>query len=119
MDEEQALWEVATALGIEFDADPVMCRALAAADLLKRVESIETRTGPLDREWHEGLAAATVPATVKLLTEGRLDTYLRTGDGLEAAVTAVAELAPLPDPKDYVYARVLLDCLHARRHPAG
>lgn len=120
MDEEQALWEVATALGIEFDADPVMCRALASAELLKLVEqSIDNTPSPLDREWHEGLAQATVPATVKLLAEGRLDNYLKTGDGLEAATNAVAAMAPLPEPKDHIYARVLLEKLHSRRHPSS
>ncbi len=117
MDDEQALWEVATALGIEFDADPIKCRAVAAADLFKRVESADDTPSPLDREWHEGLAAATIPATVTLLAGGRLDPYLKTGDGLEAAVNAVAQIAPLPEPKDHVYARVLLELLHGRRHP--
>ena len=94
-----------------------MTRALAAAALLKAVPREEEAPRPYDREWHEGMAKATVPAVVKLLAEGRLDDYLTTGEHLEAATEAVANLAPLPDPDDYVYGRTLLEKLHARRHP--
>ena len=93
MDEEQALWEVATALGSTFDADATRTRAHAAAALLALMP--EGAPGPLDREWHEGLAQATIPATVTLLAGGALDDYLQTGDNLSGAAGAVAKLAPL------------------------
>jgi hypothetical protein len=118
VDEEQALWEVATALGVSFDADAVMTRALAADALLKAVPRDADTPRPYDREWHQGMAEAAVPAVVVLLAEGRLDDYLTTGEHLTNATEAVAILAPLPDPDDHVYGRTLLEKLYARRHPA-
>ncbi len=117
MDEEQALWEVATALGSTFDADATRTRAHAAAALLALMP--EGAPGPLDREWHEGLAQAAIPATVALLAGGALDDYLRTGENLSGAAGAVAKLAPLPGADDIHYAEVLLEKLYARRHSAA
>src|SRR5579862_1813357 len=119
MDDEQALWEVATALGSEFDADAARTRAHASAALLKLVESETADPSPLDREWHEGMAAATVAASVKLLVSGQLDSYLATGENGGGAADAIAKLAPLPDEKDLVFATAMLEKLHARRHPAS
>ena len=116
MDDEQALWEVATALGVTFDADAARTRAHAAAALLALMP--EARPGPLDREWREGLAQATIPATVTLLAAGSLDDYLHTGDNMSAAAAAVAKLAPLPGPDDIHFAEVVLEQLYARRHTA-
>ncbi len=113
MDDEQALWEVATALGVTFDADVARTRAHAAAALLALMP--EARPGPLDREWREGLAQATIPATVTLLAGGTLDDYLRTGENLAGAAGAVAKLAPLPGADDIQFAEVLLEKLRQRR----
>jgi len=117
VDEEQGLWEVATALGVTFDADAPRTRAHAAAALLALMP--EQGPAPLDREWREGLAAATIPATVTLLANGALDSFLGSGEGRSAAASAVAKLAPLPSASDIGYAEVLLDKLYARRHTAG
>jgi hypothetical protein len=114
VDDEQALWEVATALGVTFDADAARTRAHAAAALLALMP--ESAPAPLDREWQEGLAQATIPATVTLLANGTLDDYLKTGDNRTGAAAAVAKLAPLPGADDIHYAEVLLDKLYARRH---
>jgi hypothetical protein len=117
VDEEQALWEVATALGVDFDADATRTRAHAAAALLALMP--EGPPAPLDREWHEGLARAVIPATVILLAGGALDEYLKTGDDLSGAAAAVAKLAPLPGADDIRYAEVVLEKLYARRHRAA
>jgi len=114
VDEEQALWEVATALDVTFDADATRTKAHAAAALLALVPDDAT-PAPLDREWREGLARATIPATVTLLANGALDDYLRTGEGVAGAASAVAKLAPLPAPEDARFAEVLLERLRARR----
>jgi hypothetical protein len=119
MDDEQALWEVATALGSEFDADHARTRAHATAALVKLVETDTDEPSPLDREWRDGMAAATVGATVKLLAAGQLDSYLSTGEHAGGAAEAIAKMAPLPEPKDLVFANTMLDKLYARRHPAG
>ncbi len=118
MEDEQALWEVATALGSEFDADAARTRAHAAAALLKLVESDTAEPSPLDREWQEGMAAATVSASVKLLAAGQLDNYLSTGEHAAASAEAIAKMAPLPEEKDLVFANAMLEKLYARRHPA-
>ncbi len=115
MDDEQALWEVSTALGVTFDADAERTRAHATAALLA-MAPVDAEPSPLDREWHEGMARATVLATVTLLAKGGLDDYLQSGDGIEAAVGAVAKLAPLPDSDDGTYPRLLLEKLYDRRH---
>ncbi len=117
MDEEQALWEVATALGVAFDADATRTRAHAAAVLLALMP--ENAPAPMDREWREGLAQATIPATVTLLAAGTLDDYLKTGENLAGAAGAVAKLAPLPGPDDIHFAEVLLEKLRARRNRAA
>ena len=116
MDDERALWEVATALGSEFDADATRTRAHAAAALLDLVGRVG-EPSPLDREWREGMAASTVAATVRLLVSGQLDGYLATGEHAGGAAEAIAKLAPLPEPKDLVFANVMLDKLYTRRHP--
>jgi hypothetical protein len=118
VDEEQALWEVSTALGVTFDADAERARAHATAALLAAAP-VDDEPSPLDREWHEGMARASVLATVTLLAKGGLDDYLHSGDGLEAGVQAVAKLAPLPDSDDGTYPRVLLQKLYDRRHAAS
>ena len=114
MDEEQALWEVATALGVTFDADETRTRAHAAAALVALMP--ENAPAPMDREWREGLAQATIPATVTLLAGGTLDDYLKTGENLAGAAGAVAKLAPLPGADDVRFAEVLLEKLYARRN---
>jgi len=119
MDDEQALWEVATALGSEFEADHARTRAHAATALVTLVETDTAEPSPLDREWRDGMAAATVGATVRLLVSGQLDGYLATGEHAAGAAEAIAKLAPLPEEKDLVFARAMLDKLYARRHPTG
>ena len=119
MEEEQAIWEVATALGSEFDADATRTLAHAGATLEKLVTVPDDGPAPYDREWHEGMALATVKATVTLLREGTLDPYLASGDHEAGAVDAIARLAPLADPKDQVFAEVILQKLYARRHPTS
>jgi hypothetical protein len=114
VDEEQALWEVATALGVTFDADAPRTRAHAAAALLALLP--EPEVAPLDREWRDGLAQATIPATVTLLANGVLDDYLKTGENLSGAANAVAKLAPLPEADDIPIAEAVLEKLYARRH---
>lgn len=118
MDDEQALWEVATALGVTFDADAARTRAHATAALLAAAPAGDG-PAPLDREWREGMAAATVSATVTLLAAGSLEDYLHSGEGLEAAVGSVAKLAPLPDTDDGTLPTVLLHKLYERRHAAS
>lgn len=119
MDDETALWEVATALGSEFDADHARTKAHAAAALGKLVPSEPGEPSPLDREWREGMAAATVSATVRLLVSGQLDDYLATGDHAAGAADAIAKMAPLPEEKDLVFAEAMLEKLYARRHQTG
>jgi len=119
MEDEQALWEVATALGSEFDADEARTRAHAAAVLLALVANADTGPAPFDREWDEGHALATVKATVTLLQAGTLDPFLASGDHEQGAAEAIARTAPLPDPKDLVFAHTILQKLYDRRHPAG
>ncbi len=116
MEDEQALWEVSTALGSEFDADGARARAHAAAALLKLVPTDE-EPSPYDREWREGVARSTVDATVALLAGGRLDSYLSSGENATAAAEAVAAMAPIPQPEDLVFAEVMVERLYARRHP--
>ena len=116
MEDEQALWEVSTALGAEFDADAARGRAHAAATLNKLVPTDGTPS-PYDREWREGVAQATVSATISLLASGRLDHYLTTGENARAAAEAIAQLAPLPQSDDLSFAQVMVEKLYARRHP--
>ncbi len=101
-----------------FDADVMLTRAHAAAALLALVPE-DGDPAPMDREWHEGAAQATIPATVTLLANGALDDYLRTGENLSGATGAVAKLAPLPGAGDLRYAEALLEKLYARRHAAS
>jgi hypothetical protein len=119
MEDEQALWEVASALGSEFDADAARTRAHAAATLLALVSNPDSGPAPFDREWDEGHAMATVKAAVTLLQAGTLDAYLANGDHELGAAEAIARTAPLPDPKDLVFAHTILQKLYDRRHPAG